>query len=194
MAVAIAALFVLWFSLSDTVPASIVGFTPYLTTLLVLALASQRLRPPGSRRSPVPQGRGLMTVDWAPLRAAATEVARNAYAPYSRLHVGAAGLVDDGRVITGCNVENASYGLGLCAECSLVSVLNVTGGGRLVAVSVVAGDGQFLAPCGRCRQVLYEFGGAGLLIDAGGDADPYTMADLLPVAFGPEDIDARREA
>jgi cytidine deaminase len=134
------------------------------------------------------------TVDWQALRQAATAVARNAYAPYSRLHVGAAALVDDGRVVTGCNVENASYGLGLCAECSLVSGLAVSGGGRLVAISVVAGDGQFLAPCGRCRQVLYEFGGPGLVVDAGADASPYTMSDLLPVAFGPDDIDARREA
>jgi cytidine deaminase len=133
-------------------------------------------------------------IDWTPLREAATAVARNAYAPYSHLHVGAAGLVDDGRIITGCNVENASYGLGLCAECSLASALAGSGGGRLVAVSVVAGDGQFLAPCGRCRQVLYEFGGADLLVDAGGAAAPYTMSDLLPVAFGPADIDARREA
>ncbi|MDX6221666.1 MAG: cytidine deaminase [Frankiales bacterium] len=133
-------------------------------------------------------------IDWGQLREAATAVAGNAYAPYSRLHVGAAALVDDGRVVTGCNVENASYGLGLCAECSLASMLRVTGGGRLVAISVVAGDGEFLAPCGRCRQVLYEFGGAGLLVDAGGDADPHTLSDLLPLAFGPGDIAARREA
>jgi cytidine deaminase len=132
-------------------------------------------------------------IDWEVLREAATAVARNAYAPYSRLHVGAAALVDDGRVITGCNVENASYGLGLCAECSLASALNVSGGGRLVAVSVVAGDGQFLAPCGRCRQVLYEFGGPDLVLDAGGELAPYRLADLLPLAFGPDDIAARRE-
>jgi cytidine deaminase len=135
----------------------------------------------------------MTSPDWQALRAAATSVARNAYAPYSLLHVGAAALVDDGRMVTGCNVENASYGLGLCAECSLASMLHVTGGGRLVAISVVAGDGQFLAPCGRCRQVLYEFGGAGLLLDAGGEREPYTLGELLPVAFGPDDIDARRE-
>jgi cytidine deaminase len=135
----------------------------------------------------------MTSPDWQALRAAATSVARNAYAPYSQLHVGAAALVDDGRMVTGCNVENASYGLGLCAECSLASMLQVTGGGRLVAISVVAGDGQFLAPCGRCRQVLYEFGGAGLLLDAGGEREPYTVGELLPVAFGPDDIDARRE-
>ena len=134
------------------------------------------------------------SIDWQALRDAATSVAANAYAPYSRLHVGAAALVDDGRVVIGCNVENASYGLGLCAECSLASMLQVTGGGRLMAISVVAGDGDFLAPCGRCRQVLYEFGGAGLLLDAGGDRNPYTLGELLPVAFGPEDIDARKES
>jgi len=133
-------------------------------------------------------------IDWPALRRAALEAMGHAYAPYSQFPVGAAALVDDGRIVTGCNVENASYGLGLCAECSLVSGLAVSGGGRLVAISVVAGDGQFLAPCGRCRQVLYEFGGAGLIVDAGADAAPYTMSDLLPVAFGPDDIDARREA
>ncbi len=135
----------------------------------------------------------MTPVDWQALRTAATAVAANAYAPYSRLHVGAAGLVDDGRVVTGCNVENASYGLGLCAECSLACALQVGGGGRLVAVSVVAGDGEFLAPCGRCRQVLYEFGGPDLLLDAGGDAAPHRLGDLLPLAFGPDDITARRE-
>jgi cytidine deaminase len=131
--------------------------------------------------------------DWPALRERATAAAANAYAPYSRLHVGAAGLVDDGRVVSGCNVENASYGLGLCAECALVSALHTSGGGRLVAVSVVAGDGQFLAPCGRCRQLLHEHGGSGLLLDAGEGAEPHRMADLLPLAFGPDDIALRRE-
>ena len=97
-------------------------------------------------------------VEWAGLRAAATEAARRAYAPYSRLRVGAAGQTSDGRVITGCNVENASFGLTLCAECGLVSALHATGGGRLAAVSVVAGDGEPLVPCGRCRQLLLEAG------------------------------------
>lgn len=133
-------------------------------------------------------------VDWKALRAAATAVAARAYAPYSHLHVGAAGLVDDGRVITGCNVENASYGVGLCAECGLTSALHASGGGRLVAVSVVAGDGEFLAPCGRCRQVLYEHGGGDLLLDAGGDQPPHRLADVLPLAFGPDDIVERRES
>ena len=143
--------------------------------------------------SAAPDPAGRPPVDWAALRDRAAAAAAGAYAPYSRLHVGAAGLVDDGRVVAGCNVENASYGLGLCAECSLVSALHTSGGGRLVAVSVVAGDGEFLAPCGRCRQLLYEHGGAGLLLDAGAGAPPHVMADLLPLAFGPDDIAARRE-
>jgi cytidine deaminase len=133
-------------------------------------------------------------IHWPVLRAAARQVSRNAYAPYSHLSVGAAGLTSDGRVVTGCNVENASYGLTLCAECSLVSGLQVSGGGQLVAVSVVAGDGQQLTPCGRCRQVLYEFGGPGLLVDAGEGLVPYTLGDLLPHAFGPTDIDQHRQA
>ncbi len=100
-----------------------------------------------------------MAIDWTKLRAAAAAAAQRAYAPYSRLHVGAAGLVADGRIVTGCNVENASYGLTLCAECGLVSALHASGGGTLVAVSVVAGDGDPLLPCGRCRQLLLEAGG-----------------------------------
>jgi len=113
----------------------------------------------------------------------------HAYAPYSGVLVGAAGLTDDGRVVHGCNVENASYGLGLCAECGLVSDLSATGGGRLVAVAVVAGDGAPLAPCGRCRQLLFEHGGPGLLLD--GEDGPVTMAALLPGAFGPDDLGPR---
>ena len=98
-----------------------------------------------------------MEVDWNALRAAAIEAMRHAYAPYSDFPVGVAGLVDDGRVVVGCNVENASYGVGLCAECGLVSSLHATGGGRLVAVSCVDATGSPLMPCGRCRQLLYEF-------------------------------------
>src|SRR5258708_35450252 len=101
-------------------------------------------------------------IDWAELRAAATEVAGRADGPYSRWRVGAAGQAEDGRIITGCNVENASFGLTLCAECGLVSALHATGGGALTAVSVVAGDGKPLVPCGRCRQLLLEAGGPGL--------------------------------
>lgn len=138
-------------------------------------------------------GTSAVDVDWPALRSAATAVARHAYAPYSRLHVGAAALVDDGRTVTGCNVENASYGCTLCAECALVCALHGSGGGRLVAVSVVAGDGAPLAPCGRCRQLLHEHGGGGLLLDAGDRRSPLRMSDLLPGAFGPADLDTRRE-
>jgi cytidine deaminase len=132
-----------------------------------------------------------VTIDWAKLRAAATEAAERAYAPYSRLRVGAAGQVAGGRVITGCNVENASYGLTLCAECGLVSALHVTGGGTLVAVAVVAGDGAPLLPCGRCRQLLLEAGGPDLLIDT--DDGPRELRDLLPSAFGATDLGERRD-
>ncbi len=128
-------------------------------------------------------------VDWELLRHEAHAMTRRSYAPYSDVHVGACALVDDGRLVRGCNVENASYGLGLCAECGLVSDLCGSGGGRLVALAVVAGDGEPLAPCGRCRQVLYEFGGAGLEIDRPGG--PVRLGDLLPEAFGPEDVAVR---
>jgi cytidine deaminase len=131
--------------------------------------------------------------DWRALRAAAREAAAAAYAPYSQVHVGAAALVDDGRIVRGCNVENASYGLTLCAECGLASDLAASGGGRLVALAVVAGDGQPLAPCGRCRQVLFEFGGPGLVIDQGEGAEPVTLDDLLPHAFGPDDLTTRAD-
>ena len=128
-----------------------------------------------------------LTVDWPVLRAAATDAMRHAYAPYSQFPVGAAGLVDDGRVVVGCNVENASYGLGLCAECGMVSALHASGGGRLVAVSCVDGAGEPLMPCGRCRQLLWEHGGPECLVD---HADgPLRMAELLPFAFGPESLD-----
>jgi len=131
--------------------------------------------------------------DWEALREAASAVAERAYAPYSRFRVGAAALVDDGRVVRGCNVENASYGLTLCAECGLVSDLAASGGGRLVALAVVAGDGKPLAPCGRCRQVLFEFGGADLLIDQGEGDSPLTLGELLPHAFGPDDVATRAD-
>ena len=131
------------------------------------------------------------SIDWAGLRAAATEAASRAYAPYSRLRVGAAGQTSDGRVVTGCNVENASYGLTLCAECGLVSALHATGGGTLVAVSVVAADGAPLMPCGRCRQLLLEAGGPGLVVDT--VTGPAELASLLPSAFDPRELAARRD-
>jgi len=150
-----------------------------------------------------------MTIDWEALRTAAVVVAGRAYAPYSRLRVGAAGLTADGRVVTGCNVENASFGLTLCAECGLVSALHASERAAaqgtpapgtpapgasapvLVAVAVVAGDGNPLVPCGRCRQLLLEAGGASLLIDTAGG--PVPLSDLLPAAFGAPDLSARRE-
>ncbi len=132
--------------------------------------------------------------DWEALRAAAREAMTHAYAPYSRFPVGVAGLVDDGRVVTGCNVENASYGLGLCAECGMVSDLARTGGGRLVAVACVGGDGQPLMPCGRCRQLLWEHGGPEMLIETVSKSSPTTtrivpMREVLPDAFGPDDLE-----
>ncbi|OBI08824.1 cytidine deaminase [Mycolicibacter nonchromogenicus] len=123
-------------------------------------------------------------IDWDLLRRNAIEVAANAYAPYSGLRVGAAGLTEDGRVVTGCNVENVSYGLGLCAECAVVCGLYAAGGGRLVALSCSNADGNLLMPCGRCRQVLLEHGGSQLLIDHPAGARP--LAELLPDAFGPD--------
>jgi cytidine deaminase len=130
-----------------------------------------------------------MNVDWAALRAAATDVAARAHAPYSGLKVGAAGQDRDGVMVTGCNVENASYGLTLCAECGLVSAQHAASAGPLVAVSVVAGDGAPLMPCGRCRQLLLEAGGPELLLDA--DAGPQRLGDLLPGAFTGSDLASR---
>jgi cytidine deaminase len=129
---------------------------------------------------------GPLTVDWDLLRGLAIEAAAAAYCPYSKLQVGAAALVDDGRIVTGCNVENASYGLGLCAECGMVSDLARSGGGRLVAVACVGGDGQPLMPCGRCRQLLWEHGGPDLLVDS--IDGPKPMTDVLPLAFSREDL------
>ncbi|MFH8406805.1 cytidine deaminase [Streptomyces sp. NPDC018019] len=130
---------------------------------------------------------GPVRVDWERLREAARDAMSRAYAPYSGYPVGAAALVDDGRTVVGCNVENASYGLGLCAECGLVSALAATGGGRLTAFTCVDGRGELLVPCGRCRQLLYEHGGPGLLVD-GGEAGVRRLSDLLPDAFGPQHL------
>jgi cytidine deaminase len=147
-------------------------------------------------------------IDWPALRVAATAAAERAYAPYSGLRVGAAGLTADGQVVTGCNVENSSYGLTLCAECGLVSALHssgagalhasgagashVTDAGTLRAVAVVAGDGEPLLPCGRCRQLLLEAGGPDLLVDTA--EGPVELKVLLPAAFTGADLAARREA
>lgn len=128
-------------------------------------------------------------VDWESLRSAAREVMTHAYVPYSRFPVGAAALVDDGRVVVGCNVENASYGVTLCAECGLVSSLAASGGGRLVAFSCVDGHGDVLMPCGRCRQLLYEHGGPDLLLET--VSGIRSMREVLPDAFGPADLEER---
>jgi cytidine deaminase len=125
-------------------------------------------------------------IDWDGLRASAVQAAQSAYAPYSGLLVGVAGIVDDGRVVLGCNVENASYGLGLCAECTMAGQLQLTGGGRFVAVACRSGAGALLMPCGRCRQILYEFGGPDCLVDTPRGILP--MREVLPDAFGPADL------
>lgn len=126
-------------------------------------------------------------VDWDALRAAAREAMRHAYVPYSKFPVGAAALVDDGRIVTGCNVENASYGLGLCAECGLVTDLARSGGGKLVAFSCCDGNGERLMPCGRCRQLLNEFAAPGCLFDT--IEGIRGIDDVLPMAFGPSNLD-----
>jgi cytidine deaminase len=132
-----------------------------------------------------------MDPDWTRLRTAATQAAQRAYAPYSQLRVGAAGLTEDGQVVTGCNVENASYGLTLCAECGLVSALHAAGGRRRTAGSVVAGDGAPLVPCGRCRQLLLEAGGPELPLDS--PDGPRPLGELLPGAFTGTDLTQRRD-
>ncbi|OAN36236.1 cytidine deaminase [Mycolicibacterium iranicum] len=130
-------------------------------------------------------------IDWKLLRRTAIDVSANAYAPYSRFRVGAAALVDDDRIVAGCNVENVSYGVGLCAECAVVCALHSGGGGRLLALSCVGPDGEVLMPCGRCRQVLLEHGGAAMLIDH--PLGPKPLRELLPDAFGPDDLNRRRD-
>ncbi|MDT0443700.1 MULTISPECIES: cytidine deaminase [unclassified Streptomyces] len=119
--------------------------------------------------------------DWAALRAAARDAMSRAYAPYSDYPVGAAALVEDGRVVTGCNVENASYGLGLCAECGLVSALHASGGGRLTHFTCCDGEGRVITPCGRCRQLLMEHGGPGLAVETPEGVMP--LGDLLPQSW-----------
>ena len=128
-----------------------------------------------------------MDVDWELLRARARELTGRAYAPYSRFAVGAAALVDDGRVVAGCNVENAAYGVALCAECGLISDLVAGGGGRLVAFSCANALGERLMPCGRCRQLLWEHGGPELLVDSPAGVVP--MAEVLPQAFDAHNLD-----
>lgn len=126
-------------------------------------------------------------IDWDQLRTMARQTCGRAYAPYSGYPVGAAALVDDGRFVVGCNVENASYGVGLCAECGLVSALHASGGGRLIAFACVNARGEAIMPCGRCRQLLWEHGGEHLLVATPAGIRP--MTEVLPQAFGTDDLD-----
>jgi cytidine deaminase len=130
------------------------------------------------------------SVDWSALKTAAVEAMKRAYAPYSDFPVGAAALVDDGRIVSGCNVENASYGVGLCAECSLVSNLAMTGGGKLVAFTCVDGNEDVLMPCGRCRQLLYEHSAPGMVLET--VSGMKTIDQVLPDAFGPRQLEEYR--
>ncbi|SFR86104.1 cytidine deaminase [Agromyces sp. CF514] len=125
-------------------------------------------------------------IDWTDLRDRAREAMAKAYVPYSEFPVGAAAVVDDGRIVSGCNVENASYGVTLCAECSLVSALVMSGGGKLVAFSCVDGHGNVLMPCGRCRQLLYEHSADGMLLETVSGIK--TIDEVLPDAFGPRQL------
>ena len=127
-----------------------------------------------------------MEINWESLHNSAKEIMQKAYAPYSNFKVGVAALVDDGRVVVGCNSENASYCVGLCAECGLISSLTATGGGRLIAAVCVDGAGNYLSPCGRCRQLLFEHGGNEMLFMT--PEGPKPMSHMLPWAFGPEDL------
>ena len=132
----------------------------------------------------------VLSVDWSALKSAAIEAMKRAYAPYSDFPVGAAALVDDGRIVSGCNVENASYGVGLCAECSLVSNLTMTGGGKLVAFACVDGNEDVLMPCGRCRQLLYEHSAPGMVLETVSGLK--TIDQVLPDAFGPRQLEEYR--
>lgn len=129
----------------------------------------------------------MAEIDWIQLHEAAIEAMKKAYVPYSHFKVGAAALVDDGRIITGCNVENASYGVGLCAECGLVSTLFLTGGGKLVAFDCVDGGGDVLMPCGRCRQLLFEHAAPGMVLNT--VSGLRSIDQVLPDAFGPADLE-----
>lgn len=138
----------------------------------------------------LPSVPGADAIDWDSLRAVAIDATRKAYVPYSNFPVGAAAIVDDGRIISGCNVENASYGLTLCAECALVSSLHMTGGGRLVAFTCVNGNGDPASPCGRCRQLLFEHSAEGMLLDTA--LGIKTIDEMLPDAFGPRALEEYR--
>jgi cytidine deaminase len=128
--------------------------------------------------------------DWRGLQEAATEIAAHAYAPYSKYRVGAAAIADDGRLLVGCNVENAAYGVVLCAECGVVSQLHATGGGKLTHFVCVNGEGEVIMPCGRCRQLLFEHGGRELLLLT--VSGVRGMDEVLPEPFGPDDLGGAR--
>ncbi|WP_308213245.1 cytidine deaminase [Nocardioides pinisoli] len=132
------------------------------------------------------EGGGWGQDDWDGLRQQAVDVMRRAYAPYSKYKVGAAARADDGRIVVGCNVENAAYGVVLCAECGVVSQLHATGGGRLTHFVCVNAEGEVIMPCGRCRQLLFEHGGRDLLVWTVSGVKP--MSEVLPDAFGPDDL------
>ncbi|MDQ1549559.1 MAG: cytidine deaminase [Microbacteriaceae bacterium] len=134
----------------------------------------------------------MSEIDWDTLRFMANDAATHAYVPYSKFPVGVAALVDDGRLISGCNVENASYGLTLCAECALVSSLHMTGGGRLLAFACVDGHGNTLMPCGRCRQLLYEHSAPGMLLQTVSGIK--TIDEVIPDAFGPRELENYQNA
>jgi len=131
-----------------------------------------------------------MDISWEELRETAKRAMKLAYVPYSKFPVGAAALTEDGRVVSGCNVENASYGLTLCAECSLVSELTMTGGGKLVAFTCVDGHGNILMPCGRCRQLLFEHSTTGMVLETVSGFK--TIDEVIPDAFGPRDLEERK--
>ena len=128
----------------------------------------------------------MSEINWDDLKNAAIAAMKNAYAPYSHFPVGAAALVDDGRIVSGCNVENASYGIGLCAECGLVSNLSMTGGGKLIAFYCVDGAENVLMPCGRCRQLLFEHSAPGMILQTVSGLK--TIEEVLHDAFGPRDL------
>jgi cytidine deaminase len=131
----------------------------------------------------------MTNINWDALRAAAVDAMKKAYVPYSKFPVGAAALTEDGRIVSGCNVENASYGLTLCAECSLVSQLTMTGGGRLVAFYCVDKAENVLMPCGRCRQLLFEHSAPGMVLET--VSGKKTIEQVIPDAFGPRDLEER---
>jgi cytidine deaminase len=129
-------------------------------------------------------------IDWDALRVAANAAMEKAYVPYSKFKVGVAALTEDGRIVSGCNIENASYGLTLCAECSMVSELFMTGGGRLIAFTCVDGNGNILMPCGRCRQLLFEHSAKGMVLETVSGFK--TIDEVIPDAFGPTDLEERK--